>query len=126
MSLWNKEITEAYIFIVLVQLAGNNRPNQGRVEIYQYGKWWTVCDDSFGTSDAQVVCRMMGYSSRYRYRVMATQTIHGVLLPYTGKSHTVKTFIWGSMEATRPRIVLVLSNNTSCIVLFAIVLIVDN
>ncbi|XP_064384964.1 uncharacterized protein LOC135333878 isoform X2 [Halichondria panicea] len=46
-----------------IQLVGGANNLQGRVEVCNVGAWGTVCDDSFGTNDAQVVCRQLGYSS---------------------------------------------------------------
>ena len=44
-----------------VQLVGGSTSNQGRVEVCVGQTWGTVCDDSFGSSDARVVCRQLGY-----------------------------------------------------------------
>ena len=46
-----------------LRLAGGNIPNEGRVEICMNNEWGTVCDDFWGSSDATVVCRQLGYST---------------------------------------------------------------
>ena len=45
-----------------LQLVDGRSSNEGRVEICINGVWGTVCHSSWGSSDAQVVCRQLGYS----------------------------------------------------------------
>ena len=34
----------------------------GRLEIFIDGEWGTICDDSWGDTEADVACRQLGYS----------------------------------------------------------------
>ncbi len=46
-----------------LRLAGSGSSStQGRVEFCYNNQWGTICDDFWGTSDAKVVCRQLGYS----------------------------------------------------------------
>lgn len=46
---------------VQLRLSGGTSPAEGRVDIKQGGKWGSLCDKSFGLSEAQVLCNMLGY-----------------------------------------------------------------
>ncbi|XP_031566226.1 deleted in malignant brain tumors 1 protein-like isoform X3 [Actinia tenebrosa] len=43
-----------------VRLQGGTYENEGRVEI-KYGTWGNICSNGFGTNEANVVCKMLGY-----------------------------------------------------------------
>ena len=45
-----------------IRLRGGTNQFEGRVEICFNRVWGTVCDDFWGTVDAAVACRQLGYS----------------------------------------------------------------
>lgn len=47
-----------------IRLRGSSSAAQGRVEVCSNNAWGTVCDDFFGSLDAQVVCNQLGFSSK--------------------------------------------------------------
>ena len=48
-----------------MRLVGGTTPNKGRVEVYRYGYWGSICRDGWNLPDASVVCRMLGYSGAW-------------------------------------------------------------
>ena len=44
-----------------IRLVGGTENYEGRVEICINDQWGTVCDDSWGNTDAQIVCNQLGY-----------------------------------------------------------------
>ena len=41
----------------------NALSSEGRLELCLNGVWGTICDAKYGTRDAQVACRQLGYEA---------------------------------------------------------------
>ena len=46
-----------------IRLVNGSVAREGRVEICYNNQWGTVCDDLFGSPEAKVICRQLGYST---------------------------------------------------------------
>ncbi|KAJ8026067.1 Deleted in malignant brain tumors 1 protein [Holothuria leucospilota] len=52
-----------------VRLVGGSDMFSGRLEIFLKGEWGSVCDDDWHLTDANVVCRQLGYGKAIRHTV---------------------------------------------------------
>ena len=48
---------------VKVRLSNGSSEANGRLEMFYKNIWFTVCDRNFDIHAAQVVCKMLGYTS---------------------------------------------------------------
>ncbi|XP_060073519.1 deleted in malignant brain tumors 1 protein-like [Ylistrum balloti] len=44
-----------------IRLSGGSGPFEGRLEVFYNNTWGTVCDDSFGNQEAQVICKQLHF-----------------------------------------------------------------
>ena len=62
-----------------LRLVGGSSSLQGRVEMCFSGVWGTVCGDLWGTADAAVVCRQLGFSSSGKCQTAVEYPTRGTL-----------------------------------------------
>ncbi len=57
-NVFNSKVTK-------VRLVGSTGPNEGAVQIYssQIGDWATVCPNSWTQTEADILCKYLGYDS---------------------------------------------------------------
>ena len=87
------------MFIALdqtIRLVNGTVPNEGRVEVRSQcnSDWGTVCDDNFGTMDAQVACRQLGHDTDGVIKYNSTKFGQGtgdILLDNLGCTGTEKS-----------------------------------
>ena len=50
----------------MLRLEGGSSESSGRLEVYYSGRWGTVCDNDFGSHDAEVACMQLGFAGQRR------------------------------------------------------------
>lgn len=62
-----------------IRLVGGTSFANGQLEILYNGQWGTMCYDKFEKSEANVVCRMLGFEERYASRIVYANELYLVI-----------------------------------------------
>lgn len=49
----------------MIRLVGGKNSSEGRIEVKHNGIWGNICTQNFSLTEAVVVCRSLGYMTRY-------------------------------------------------------------
>ncbi|XP_011409082.1 PREDICTED: neurotrypsin-like, partial [Amphimedon queenslandica] len=61
----------------MVRLQDGTYSNEGRVEVYCNGQWGTICNDGFDSTDANTLCKQLGYDGYNSFDHTSSNTYLG-------------------------------------------------